>query len=237
MPAWCLKGIRKRVVPMGVPASSVMNRAIVMKSMGRLRSRVKVYGYPNPAVCSRIPVGDRKSRSFTFNHPGTSAILSKTIEMSKSRKPISACDVRIMAGGNMSHLIESTNDLIGSSKHLMAEMDEAPTDSSPMAREAGDGVPLVMTVESEPPAVESQTSGTEHVFATAAAMASYEKHPTYNTLPSHTQWYPMRAFFEECKDMRGACWVDTEPAEYSVSGDQGQTTCLLHTNLVLGQPT
>ena len=58
----------------------------------------------------------------------------------------------------------------------------------------------------------------------------------YARLPSKDHTYTLRSLFERYRDAEGACWVDADPPEYSVTSDTGEITCLTRVKHPLGIP-
>jgi hypothetical protein len=58
----------------------------------------------------------------------------------------------------------------------------------------------------------------------------------YATIPAKFHKYTIRSCFEEYRDSGGACWVDADPAELSVTQSTGEITCMTRIPAPVGMP-
>lgn len=67
-------------------------------------------------------------------------------------------------------------------------------------------------------------------------MEAFGECKPYAKLPSKHHKYTIRSLFEEYRDNRGACWVDADPPEYSVTSEIGEITCMTRMSRIVGIP-
>lgn len=69
-----------------------------------------------------------------------------------------------------------------------------------------------------------------------AIMDLLENSKPYAVLPSKHHKYTIRALFEKYRDNGGACWVEADPPEYSVTSETNEITCMTRMKYFVGLP-
>lgn len=67
-------------------------------------------------------------------------------------------------------------------------------------------------------------------------MQSFDEQHAYASIPSKLHKYTIRSLFEEYRDSGGACWVEADPPELSVTRDTGEITCMTRIRCPVGMP-